>query len=305
MVRLTMLRSFCAVVEHGSFSRAAQQLGITQPAVSQQIRRLEDDYGTQLIHRKGGDAVLTEAGHAVYDYARQIVALHSKSKAAAQETRQTYADRLSIAASTGVGEDFLPHALVSFRERLPDVRVDMYIGDSAEILARLVREHLDLGFVGRIQRDRHLEFEHFWEDRLVLVVSPDHALAGRGRLTLDDFLSMPLVLQQPGSGASGALQRALDAHGIRLQDLAVVGEIGLQESTKSVVRTGTAATLISHLGALRDLQEGRLIELTVEGLDLKHDFHIAYSRDWPLSRTAQAFIDVARTSLAALGTSPL
>ena len=294
MVRLSALLSFCTVIEKGSFSKAAQALGITQPAVSQQIRRLEAQYETELIHRQGGAVVPTPAGAVVYEYASQIVALFEKSRSAAKETASEVSGQLTIAASTGVGEDFLPQVLVVFRDRFPDVRVNMQVGDSTEILARLLRERLDLGFVGSTQRDRHLQFEHFMEDQLVLVVSPLHPIAKHKRISQDEFLKLPLILQQAGSGATGALHQSLLSHGLQLKDLTIIGEVGLQESTKSMVRSGTAGTIISHLGALRDLTDARLVEIAVEGLDLKHDFYIAYSRDWPLSQAARSFIDIAR-----------
>ena len=297
MVRLSALLSFCTVIERRSFSKAAQDLGITQPAVSQQIRRLESEYGMQLIHRQGGTVVPTPAGSVVYEYAAQIVALFEKSKSAAREIESEVSGQLTVAASTGVGEDFLPQVLVTFRDRFPDVRVNMQVGDSTEILARLLRERLDLGFVGSTQRDRHLQFEHFMEDQLVLVVSPQHPVAERKRISQEEFLELPLILQQAGSGATSALHRSLSEHGIQLQDLTIIGEAGLQESTKSMVRSGVAGTIISRLGALRDLADGRLVEIGVKELALKHDFFIAYSRDWPLSQAARAFIDIAKEAL--------
>lgn len=298
MVRLSALLSLCTVIEKGSFSKAALALGITQPAVSQQIRRLEAAYGVRLIHRQGGAVVPTLAGSAVYEYATQIVALFEKSRSAATETSTEVTGRLAVAASTGVGEDFLPQVLVAFRARFPDVQLSMQVGDSAGILARLLRERLDLGFVGSIQTDRHIQFEHFVEDQLILVVSPQHRIAGRKQISKKEFQELPLILQQAGSGATSALHQSLSEYGIQLADLTITGEAGLQESTKAMVRSGSVGTIISRLGALRDLTDGRLVEVSVEGLSLKHDFYVAYSKDWPLSRAAQVFMDIARESVA-------
>jgi len=300
MPRIEAFRALCSVVEQRSFTRAAQVLGITQPAISQQIRRLEDEYETQLIHRQGGVVVSTPAGSVVYEYAAQIVALVEKSLRAVGESVSEVAGQLAIAASTGVGEGFLPQVLVSFRNRFPEVRVNMQVGDSAEILNRLLRERLDLGFVGSTQHDRHLKFDHFVEDQLILVVSPHNSIADRKRISQQEFLELPLILQQAGSGATSALHQSLSQHGIQLKDLAIIGEAGLQESTKSMVRSGSVGTIISRLGALRDLEERRLVEIPIDGLSLRHDFFIAHSKDWPLSQAAQAFIDTAREGLAGL-----
>jgi len=294
MPRLEDFRTFCTVIEQRSFTRAAGVLGISQPAVSQQIKVLEREYGTALVHRQGTEIVPTEAGNLVYEHALQMLKLYERSKQRLREQEETLAGELTIGASTGLGEYLLPRAMVAFRAAHPESMIRLQVGDSSEILERILRQRIDLGFVGITRQDRHLKFEPFVSDRLVLVVAADHELARRGSIGWSELLQIPLVLQQAGSGATRTLRDALQPLGVRIEDLNIVLEVGLQESTKNAVLTGCGGTIISRLGVLNELRTGTLVEIPIAGLDLRHDFHVAYRSSWPLSRLAQAFLEEAR-----------
>lgn len=292
--RIEEFITLCTVIEQRSFTRAAAVLGVTQPAVSQQMKALEEHYGTSLIHREGTGVVPTEAGAIVYEYAVQMFKLYEQSKQRLREQEENLIGELAIGASTGVGEYLLPRAMVAFRADHPESMIRLQVGDSNEILERILQHRVDLGFVGITRRDRHLQFEAFVSDRLVFVVAADHELARRGLVDWGAFQRIPLVLQQASSGATRALRDALQLLGIRIEDLNVVLEVGLQESTKNAVLAGGGGTIISRLGVLDELRARALVEISIEGLDLRHDFHVAYRRSWPLSRLAQAFLETAR-----------
>jgi len=300
--QISVFAAFCQVIESGSFIRAAEQLGITQPAVSQQIKHLEEVYGTKLLHREGARVVPTEEGKVLYEYAARLVTLFERSKQAFRETRKRLTGKLSLGASTGVGEYLLPIALARFKRDHPKAKLSMYVGDSDDIIMKVLQQRIDLGFVGVSRRDRHLRFEPFLHDRLVLVVSPKNGLAQHRSVSLEEFMNIPLILQQPGSGATSALRLALRSQGLRLGALNVVMEAGLQESTKAAVRLGLGATVISRLGVLEELRTGKVVEVDIEGLNLEHDFYIVYHRDWPLSRLASTFIEVARATASKVET---
>ena len=297
MSRISSFITFCQVIDSGSFSRAAEHLRISQPAVSQQIKRIEQEYGVQLLHREGSNVVPTEEGAIVYNFVTQIIKLYERSKQAIREAdAKELSGRLSIGASTGLGEYLLPIVLARFKTEHPRTHLSMDVGDSGEILDRILQHRIDLGFVGVTRQDRHLSFTPFIRDRLVVVVSPEHELAHIRTITLEQFLKVPLVLQQPGSGATSTLSMALKTHGLHLANLNVLVEAGLQESTKTAVRFGLGATVISSLGVLDELRNRSLIAIEVEDLELEHDFYIACHRDWPLSRLARGFLETARTA---------
>lgn len=299
MPRLEEFVTFCTVVEQRSFSNAAGILGISQPAVSQQIKALEAAYGVPLLLRSSLGVTATEQGQAVYEHATQIVGLYERSKLSLHDDATELAGALSIGASTGMGEVVLPTALARYKEAYPRVSVSLHVADSDEILDRVVRHQIEIGFVGATRQDRHLQFEPFVTDRLVLVFSPSHPLARRSSVSVDELPDVPLILQQPGSGATQALRRALERSGIRPDRLNVLMEVGLQESTKNTVMTGLGGTVISRLGAVEEINNGQLVEVPIRGLDLAHEFHVATRCLWPITRAGREFLALARCAVDA------
>lgn len=294
MPRLEELIALCKVVEHKSFSRAAELLGVSQPAISLQVKSLEAEYGVELLHRDGFETVPTESGQAVYDVACQIVHLYEKSKQTVRELSDKLDGSLLIGASTGPGEYLLPVLLGQFKARHSQIDTSLRVGDSDEIIDHVIRYRLELGFVGISRRDRHLCFDPFIQDQLVLIVHPDHPWAGRSSISYEELLRTPLILQQHGSGATAALYEALGEYNISASDLDVVMELGLQESTKAAVRSGLGVTIISRLGVIEELGRGVLVEVPIEGIALKRDFYVVYRRDSPLTNLARAFLEYAR-----------
>lgn len=298
MPRLEEFVTFCTVIEQRSFSNAASSLGISQPAVSQQIKALESTYGVPLLLRSSLGVTPTEQGRAVYEYAIQIVGLYQRSKSSLHDDESDPVGALSVGASTGVGEVVVPAALARYMQACPKVRVSLHVADSDEILDRIVRHRIEIGFVGATRRDRHLRFEPFVTDRLVLVFSPGHPLAQRSSVSVEELPGIPLILQQPGSGATQTLRRALERSGLPADRLNVLAEVGLQESTKNTVITGLGGTVISRLGVAEELQDGRLVEVPIEGLDLTHEFHVVTQSLWPMTRAGREFLTFARSVAA-------
>lgn len=293
MPRLDEFMTFCKVVELKSFSRAADVLGISQPAVSQQIRSLEASYGAELLHRLGIEILPTEQGQAVYLYACQMVEVFEKSRQKVNSIGGQFDGRLQVGASTGPGEFLVPLLLGKFKTLHTGVKIALHIDDSKNVVEDVFSHKFEVGFVGMFRRDRHLSFQSYLQDDLVLAVYPDHPLAGRACVSFDEFLRAPLILQQQGSGATQVLQDALREQGLQVSELNVVMELGLQESTKAAVRAGYGATIISRLGVREELSRGVLVEVPVEGLELSRNIYICYYRSAPLSNLAQAFLDFA------------
>lgn len=293
MPRLEELITLCRVIEQKSFSRAAELLNLSQPAVSLQVKSLEGEYGVKLLHREGFEIVPTESGQAVYEIACQIVHLYQESRQRIGELSGEARGTLVVGASTGPGEYLIPVLLGQFREQYPGIDVSLRIGDSSDIIEGVLRHRFEIGFVGTARRDGHLCFEPFVEDRLVLVVLPAHPWAGRSSISCEEFFQVPLVLQQSGSGATAALHKALDRYGISVGQLNVVMHLGLQESTKAAVRSGLGATIISRLGAIEDLGRGVLVEVPITSIDLRRDLYIVYRRTSPLTNLAQSFLEYA------------
>ena len=193
------LAAFCAVVERKSFSEAAERLGVTQPAVSQQIRSLEERVGQQLLDRSGRRVEPTEAGNRLYRSAQRLLALERQLlEDVAGEAEGPLRGQLAMGASTGPGGTVVPVLLCEFAEAHPEVTVDLTISDTQTIVEQVARRELELGVVGATPRNRAVAYEPFFRDEVILACPPGHPFAGRA-VGLDELSRGPLILMQRGA----------------------------------------------------------------------------------------------------------
>jgi DNA-binding transcriptional LysR family regulator len=292
------LAAFCAVVERRSFSHAAEQLGVTQPAVSLQIRSLEKRLGTQLLDRSGRRVEPTEAGNRLYRNAQRLLAMEEQLLAElGTEAGGDLAGRLEIGASTGPGGTVLPVVLAEFQQLNPAVHVALAVSDTQHVVEQVARREVELGVVGASRRHRGVVFEPFFRDEVVLAVPAGHRFAGKA-VTLDELRSEPLVLMQEGAGVRQVIEEELRASGLRLRDLDVRLELGLQESARSAVVSGHGITFISRSAIEADLAAGTVAIGRVEGLEPTREISLVRSVGRAETRVAQEFVAFARSRLA-------
>lgn len=292
------LAAFCAVVERRSFSQAAEQLGVTQPAVSLQIRSLEKRLGTQLLDRSGRRVEPTEAGNRLYRSALRLLALEEQLLAdVGDEAGGELAGRLEIGASTGPGGTVLPVVLAEFQQLHPGVHVALAVSDTQHVVEQVARREVELGVVGASRRHRGVVFEPFFRDEVVLAVPRGHRFAGK-TVSLDELRSEPVVLMQEGAGVRQVIEEELRAAGVRLRDLDVRLELGLQESARSAVVAGYGVTFISRSAIEADLAAGTVATARVEGLEPSREISLVRSAGRAETRVAQAFVEYARSRLA-------
>jgi DNA-binding transcriptional LysR family regulator len=291
------LAAFCAVVEKRSFSQAAERLGVTQPAVSLQIRSLERRLGTQLLDRSGRRVEPTEAGHRVYRNAQRLLAVEEQLlEELAGEADGDVAGRLEIGASSGPGETVLPLLLCEFAELHPQVAVALAVSDTQTVIDRVAERELELGVVGAARRHRGVVFEPFFRDEVILACPPGHRFAGR-TIPLDELRSEPLIVMQEGAGVRQVIEDELRKKGIRLRDLDVRLELGLQESVRSAVAAGHGVAFISRSAIEAQLASGALAAARVQGLSPAREISLARATGRTATRAAEAFVEFARTRL--------
>jgi len=271
------LAAFCTVVERRSFSQAADRLGVTQPAVSMQVRALEKRLGTQLLDRSGRRVEPTEAGWRLYRGAQRMLALE---------------DQLVAPAAIAV-----PVVLCEFQVQNPDVRVFLTVSDTHSVVERVAARELEFGIVGAARRHRGVRFEPFFSDQVILACPPGHPFAGR-TVTLEELRGQSLILMQEGAGVRQIVEDALRRLGVRLRDLDVRLELGLQESVRRAVEAGYGVTFISRTAVESDLAAGRLAEARVEGLEATREISLASASGRARTRVADAFVAFARERLA-------
>jgi LysR family transcriptional regulator, low CO2-responsive transcriptional regulator len=288
------LTAFCAVVERKSFSQAAERLGVTQPAVSLQIRSLEQRLGRQLLDRSGRRVEPTEAGLRLYASAQRLLQAEEQLlEELDSDDEGVLTGNLELGASTGPGGTVVPVILCEFQERHPGVHVRLSVSDTQTVIAQVAERELELGIVGAGRRHRGVTFEPFFRDEVVLAVQAAHPFAGK-TVTLEQLKGEPLIVMQEGAGVRQVLEDELRKTGARLRDLDVRLELGLQESVRSAVLAGHGVTFISRLAIEPDLATGLLAIARVRGLEPVREIFLARATGRSETRAARAFLEFAR-----------
>jgi DNA-binding transcriptional LysR family regulator len=291
------LAAFCAVVERRSFSQAAERLGVTQPAVSLQVRALEKRFGRRLLDRSGRRVEPTEAGMRLYRNAQRLLAVEGQLfEDVTGGGDGALAGDLKLGASTGPAAIVVPLLLCEFQRGNPGVHVALTVGDTQRIVDEVAERRLELGIVGAARRHRGVRFEPFVQDEIVLALPPGHRWTGR-TVGLDELRDEPLIVMQEGAGVRQIVEDELRKAGVRLRELDVRLELGLQESVRSAVQAGYGVTFISRRAVESELAAGTLAEARVKGIDATREISLALGAGRSSTRAAEAFIEFARERL--------
>jgi|SRR5581483_11797335 len=291
------LQAFCEVVERRSFSQAAERLGVTQPAVSLQVRALEKRVGVQLLDRSGRRVEPTEAGLRLYRGAQRLLALEDEIVSDLEAKAEgDLSGTLEIGASTGPGGVLLPQLLCEFALEHLGLSISLTVADTQRIVERVSERSLALGIVGAAPRHRGVEYEPFFRDSIVLACPVGHRFAGH-RVSVEDLRGETMILMQEGAGVREVIEDELRELGVRLKDMDVRLELGLQESVMSAVRAGYGVAFISRTSIEADLEAGRLAEARVIGLEAEREIWVVRAAGRSETRAARAFLEFARGRL--------
>lgn len=268
------LRVFITAAKTLNFTKCAEQLYISQPAVSKHIGELESHYKVQLFERNGSRLTLTHAGEVMLEWAGQIEEGYRRL----QYEMNLFADRLGgelrIGASSTIAQYVLPQVLARFTARFPEVKLSLTSGNSEQVEAALVRHDIDLGMVESSGRRQGLHYEPFLPDELVLIASTKGRYARREQISLDELPSIPLVLRESGSGTLEVISKYLAAAGLRHSSLQVVMQLGSTESIKTFVRHSDAMAIVSVASIVDELRSGELRIVDIEGCTIRRDFSL-------------------------------
>jgi DNA-binding transcriptional LysR family regulator len=289
-MEIRQLKLFCLIVERHSFSLAAAESGITQPAASQQIRSLEREVDAVLLDRSRRDIRPTDAGRALYGPAREILALHDRALTGIVDLKTLLAGRVLIGASTGPGEHVLPAMLARFKALHPGVALSLHVDDTQAVVEGVLARELELGAIGAPVDRPDLVLEPLAPDRVVLVCAPDHPWAGRGTVTLSELAAEPFIAQQRGAGLRAVVEDRLRSAGLEPDSMNVLLEMGLMESAKQAAMAGGGVTFLSAWAVGPELERGALVTVAIEGVDIRRDFYTVRSRTRVLSRAARELL---------------
>jgi DNA-binding transcriptional LysR family regulator len=284
-VTLRQLRIFEAVARHGSISRAAAELHVTQPAVSMQMKQLESLVGVPLLEQVGKRQFLTEAGAELREHAREIAARMTDMGVAMAELRGLERGQLRIAV-VSTANYFLPALIAEFSRRHPGVRVTLQVANREAVLAALAENTTDLAITGRPPNSRDIVAQHFMDNPLVVVAPPGHPLVGCGPIPLARLALETMVVREPGSGTRAAMERLFGLHGLELKPGC---ELGTNEALKQAVRAGLGIGMVSLQTIELELTAGWLVVLPVEGFPIVSQWYVVHRAHKRLSAAAQIF----------------
>jgi len=289
-MELKQLRTFCAVADKKSFSRAAEAVGLTQPTVSFQISSLETELGTRLFERGGRETRFTESGKTLYQYARSILSLAEEAEQALGQLKGLAKGSLIIGASTIPGEYILPGLLQKFREQFPGIEATLVIADTRGIIKKVMDNEVELGAVGARERNDKLTFTTFATDRLVLIASNDSRWLKGDSITAEKLKGLPFIQRESGSGTRTIATQRLEELGLKEDALNVVLTLGSTAAVREAVGRGAGVSIISRRAIENETKLGLIKEVTVRGLELSRDFFLVHRRQKTLSPAATAFL---------------
>ena len=293
MIRATLqqLRLFEAVARHRSFTRAAEAIHLSQPAVSIQIKRLEEQLGVPLFEQMGKKIYLTAAGKELAATCSELFERLDAFEGRLETLRGEVAGTLNLAAVT-TAKYFLPHYLGAFLRRYPQVVPQLKASNRARILERLDANEDDIYIMATLPENSDIEAHRFLTDELVLFAHPRHPLVGHKRIPLEQLRRERFIARESGSGIRMTLERMLTEHGIQLEPYM---ELGSGEAIKQAVMAGIGVGVLSTFSLKLELEAGKLVLLDMEGLPLQRSWYAVHRRGKQLSPAAVKFIEFLQT----------
>ena len=291
-MNLQYLKSFYITVKLTSISKAAKELHVTQPGLSMQLQALEKDLDSKLLIRSNRGVELTDAGKILFDYADTILSLQNNIQRDLSNFK-TSKKELFLGACKSIGEHALPCSIYIFKHQHPDLTINFNIYNSREVISRLKDKSINLGIVQEKMEEEGIVMELLGEDPLLLVTSS----AGQPKkITVSDLLKIPLISREKGSGTLEALQAGLENHSVKIEDLNIMYQLNSMEAIKSSVVSGKGMAFIPKLTIERELYEGTLQSVEVEGLSIQSAYYVAYRKKHPLSVYEEAFKTFLKSS---------
>ncbi len=283
------LRTFQIICNLKSFSRCAEKLGVTQPAISAQIRSLENEVGARLFDREGGKVVLTAAGRLFEPFAEHCLQCHSHILAGVSELYRSPRGELSVSTNEATSLYLLPGVFAQFRRQYNRVNLSIVRAERSRTIEAVVSREVDFGMVSLPVQDLRLESMSLYQDDVLLAVSGEHPLASRSVVKLDVILQYPLLLMKHGR-LREKINNFFHTHDVRPR---VAMELESSELLKRLIQAGVGIGFLPESNVRADVDAGTLKTMRVEGMKVQRDLALIYRKDKVLTRAAQAFLEVA------------
>ena len=290
-MELTQLEFFLAVVQEGSFSKAAERVYRTQPAVSIAVRRLEEEVGAPLFERSQKTPVLTEAGELIYDYAKRMLALRDQARNVVTELRALERGRVRIGANESTSLYLLPHLILDYREQHPNVKVEIYRHVSERLPLEVLDRNVDFALLAFEPVDSDLEAFPILRDELVLIMQPEHGLAKRDSVTVEELGDQPFLAHNVKTASRFKVIEVFAQHHTPLN---ITLELATVETIKRFVQLKIGLAFVPRMCVQEELERGTLATVPVKGLTYHRTIWVTHRRQMTFSHAAAAFLKVLR-----------
>ncbi|OVE55650.1 LysR family transcriptional regulator [Chryseobacterium mucoviscidosis] len=266
------LKVFHTVASRSSFTKASEELNISQPAVTKHIKEIENQLNTKLFDRKGTSIQLTQSGKILFEYAEKIRNIYRDLEFEIHQINQKHQGKLIIGASTTVAQYILPEILAKFKSYYKDLKIEL-ITHNTEMISELLKEgKIDLGIIEGESQSAYFDYQKFKADEIVLVAKANHPLANK-TLNINDLYELELVLREQGSGSLEFIQNRLKEKGIVIENLNVVMQLGSSESIKQYLLHSDALAFLSISTILNELKNNQLTIIDVKNFSIERNFH--------------------------------
>jgi len=287
------LQVFHTVARLLSFTKAAETLHMTQPAVTFQVRQLEEHFNTRLFDRTHNRISLTDAGVRVNEYAERIFQLYGEMENSIREMTGEISGAVTIGASTTVAEYMLPSLLGDFKEKYPEVNLHLKVSNSEGIVSMVENNTIDLGVVESPVANKNLMVEICKYDQLVVIMPPNHPLAERRQVSFKDILQYPFICREEGSGTREVISEYLGSMSCCDRDLNIVMELGSPEAIKGAVEAGMGLSVVSSATIQKELKLGTLVSIPLDP-PLRRPYSFVHQKQKFRLRVMEELLDFAR-----------
>lgn len=297
-MNISRLETFVKLAAVNSFSQVAEELQLTQPAISIQIKNLEEFFGVQLVERGFEGVTLTPEGQLLLKEAKEIIRRWQSVRQKINKLKELVKGDLRICASTIPAEYILPRLIVDFCHNYPLVKLKMEVKDSKMVIQEILKKRADLGIVGVKPSDEKLFFTPISFDQMVLIVPLEHPLAKRTIVTPKELIEHRFILREEGSGTRKATSQGLAQIGLKLEDLQIVAQLGSTEAIIAAVEAGLGLAIISSLAvssAARKIQQLKVIN--IEGFQVIRHFYLIYGQKSQENQLVQKFVESIREKI--------
>jgi DNA-binding transcriptional LysR family regulator len=300
-ITMQQLEALNQLVDAGSFTRAADKMFLTQPTLTKHIKNLEDAVGTQIINRASKGLSLTPEGQVLYNYAKRMTRLREEAKEKILEMREHEAGHIFLCASTIPATYILPRLLGQMRKSYPEIRVHLQTCDSEETQQLIINGQSEMGVIGKEPYDKRLCVETLWRDELVLIAPADHPGLGHGKtISMEQLIKEPFVVRERGSGTRENIEGHLQKHyHLTFAAFNIVSEMGSSEAVKEAVIGGLGLSVISLYAVERELKQGLLSVIPLEGGNIERNFYLIYRKHLHQLNYHKRFLEVLKASVPA------